>query len=100
VHHDSSRSEAGRLVYGGHTIGLALHQAWRCLPNLVTVLGWKDCTHLAPVHEGDLIRTTLEVERLEPLDEGGLVHLRSRAVASSPSGDAEVLDWRFVALMA
>jgi acyl dehydratase len=100
VHHDSSRSDAGRLVYGGHTIGLALHQAWRCLPNLVTVLAWNHCDHLAPVHEGDLIRTTLEVERLEPWGDGGLVHLRSRAVASSVSGDADVLDWRFVALMA
>jgi acyl dehydratase len=99
VHHDSSRSNAGRLVYGGHTIGLALHQAWRCLPNLVTVLAWKHCDHLAPVHEGDLIRTTLEVEKLEPWGDGGLVHLRSRAVASSVSGDADVLDWRFVALM-
>ncbi len=100
VHHDSSRAAAGRLVYGGHTIGLALHQAWRCLPNLVTILAWKHCDHLAPVHEGDLIRTTLEVERLEPWNGGGLVHLRSRAVATSTSGEANVLDWRLVALMA
>ena len=38
THHDS-RVSGQRLVYGGHTIGLALAQASRLLPNLVTVLG-------------------------------------------------------------
>src|SRR5579875_2495644 len=36
VHHDS-RVGGQRLVYGGHTIGLALAQASRLLPNLATV---------------------------------------------------------------
>jgi acyl dehydratase len=39
THHDS-RVGGQRLVYGGHTIGLALAQASRVFPNLVTVLGW------------------------------------------------------------
>lgn len=51
THHDERVGAAGRLVYGGHTIGLALSQASRALPNLVTVLGWKSCDHTGPVHE-------------------------------------------------
>ncbi|NED65091.1 acyl dehydratase, partial [Streptomyces sp. SID10244] len=38
THHDERVGAAGRLVYGGHTIGVALAQANRALPNLVTVL--------------------------------------------------------------
>ena len=48
THHDS-RVSGQRLVYGGHTIGLALAQATRLLPNLVTVLGWESCDHSGPV---------------------------------------------------
>ncbi|MDT5350940.1 MAG: hypothetical protein QOH91_4227, partial [Mycobacterium sp.] len=44
THHDS-RVGGRRLVYGGHTIGLALAQASRLLPNLATVLGWESCDH-------------------------------------------------------
>ncbi len=43
THHDervAGAAAGGRLVYGGHTIGLALAQANRALPNLVTVTGW------------------------------------------------------------
>jgi acyl dehydratase len=108
VHHDSSRSESGRLVYGGHTIALALHQALRCLPTMVTVVGWHSCDHLAPVREGQTIRSILEVERLMPSNSGGLVQLRSRArtcetgraTDEEPDRDVDVLDWRFVAMMA
>ncbi|ETW23906.1 acyl dehydratase, partial [Mycobacterium gastri 'Wayne'] len=52
THHDS-RVGGQRLVYGGHTIGLAFAQACRLLPNLVTVLGWEHCDHTGPVREGD-----------------------------------------------
>ena len=34
VHHDAAASAGGRLVYGGHTIGIAAAQATRALPNL------------------------------------------------------------------
>ena len=72
----------GRLVYGGHTIGLAAAQATRALPNLVTIVAWHGCNHLAPVRERDTLRSTLELERAEPLaGGGGLVHLRSRVRA-------------------
>jgi acyl dehydratase len=92
----------GRLVYGGHTIGLALHQAVRALPDLLTVAGWHGCDHLAPVREGDTLTSTVTVERTEPLPAGGgLAHLRSQ-VRAWRDGDepTDVLDWRFVAALA
>jgi acyl dehydratase len=99
VHHDGSGAE--RLVYGGHTIGLALHQAVRALPNLLTVVGWHRCDHLAPVREGDTLTSTVEVEQTEPLPDGGLVHLRSRVRAGRAGAEpTDILDWRFVAAFA
>ena len=99
VHHDSAAGGGTRLVYGGHTIGLALSQATRAIPGLVTVLGWHGCDHLGPVREGDTLRSTVEVEVVEPVEPvaGGtrLMHLRSRV----SSDDGPVLDWRFVALV-
>jgi acyl dehydratase len=94
VHHDAGPD--GRLVYGGHTIGLALHQAVRALPGLLTVVGWHGCDHLAPVREGDTLTSTITVERTEALAAGGLAHLRSRV----RTRDSDVLDWRFVAALA
>lgn len=86
-----------RLVYGGHTIALAAAQAARALPGLVTILGWHAADHTAPVFEGDTLRSKLELELRDELPGGGgLVHLRS--VVSSDDG--EVLDWRFVGVMA
>lgn len=100
VHHDSSAAGGRRLVYGGHTIGLAASQAARAVPNLVTIVAWHSCDHLAPVREGDTLRSSVELERTEPLDNGGLLHLRSRVRAERESGTEEVLDWRFVGVMA
>jgi acyl dehydratase len=105
VHHDARSQPAGRrLVYGGHTIGLAAAQASRLLPQVATIIGWHSCEHLAPVGEGDTLRSSLELERLEQLSAGGsLAHLRSRVSASRPEGpetETAVLDWRFVALLA
>jgi acyl dehydratase len=100
VHHDSSASGGRRLVYGGHTIGLAAAQAARALPNLVTIVAWHNCDHLAPVREGDTLRSSIELQETEPLPSGGLVHLRSRVRADRESGTEDVLDWRFVGVMA
>lgn len=113
AHHDRRRAQ--RLVYGGQTIGLALAQATRLLPNLVTVLGWDSCDHLGPVHEGDTLYSDLSVEQTTPLpgDRGGVLRLRSRVFAAgmveddvAGDGAAEagvgpdrpVLDWKFTAL--
>ncbi|WP_422749920.1 acyl dehydratase [Mycobacterium sp. WMMD1722] len=102
VHHDS-RSGGQRLVYGGHPIGLALAQATRLLPDLVTVLGWESCDHTGPVHEGDTLYSELHVDGATPLPggRGGVLQLRSVVFAVDGAGGAEdrqVLDWRFSAL--
>jgi acyl dehydratase len=99
VHHDWRRS-GRRLVYGGHTIGLALAQATRLLPNLVTVLGWQSCEHTGPVHEGDTLYSEVHVESAEPTDQGGVLNLRSVVYAAGDTADEsdrQVLDWRFTA---
>jgi acyl dehydratase len=100
AHHDAQ--DGRRLVYGGHTIGLAASHATRALPNLVTVVAWHGCDHLGPVFEGDTLHSEIELERAEPLgdDGGGLVHLRSRVRARRDGEESDVLDWRFVGVMA
>jgi acyl dehydratase len=105
VHHDRySQAEQDRLVYGGHTIGLAGSQACRLLPCIVTILGWHSCDHLAAVREQDTVYTEVELERLEPISRlGALAHLRARVQARRappPADPHDVLDWRFVALVA
>jgi len=109
THHDR-RVGGRRLVYGGHTIGLALAQATRVLPNLVTVLGWESCDHTGPVHEGDTLYSEVRVDGAVPLPDGrgGVLKLRSLVYAvgddtggdpgSGPGSDRPVLDWRFTAL--
>ncbi|MCK0177168.1 MaoC family dehydratase [Mycolicibacterium sp. F2034L] len=102
IHHDA-RFGRQRLVYGGHTIGLALAQATRLLPDLVTVLGWESCDHTGPVYEGDTLYSELHVESATPLADGrgGVLGLRSLVFAASDDDggdDRQVLDWRFSAL--
>lgn len=99
VHHDS-RMSGTRLVYGGHTIGLALAQVSRTLPNIVTVLGWTSCDHTGPVHEGDTLYSDISVESARPRADGrgGVLSLRSVVYAVSQEQDRRVLDWRFDAL--
>ena len=88
AHHDAQAAGGRRLVYGGHAIGLALTQATRSLPSLVTVVAWHGCDHLGPVHEQDTLRSTISVEQVDPLpDGGGLVHLRSLVRAEAPGAD-------------
>ena len=101
VHHDAAAAGGRRLVYGGHTIGLAFHQATRALPTMVTVTGWDGCDHVGPVHEDDALGSTVTVTGLEPLPGcGGLVDLRSRVDARGADGEVRpVLDWRFTAVL-
>lgn len=102
IHHDAVSAGGARLVYGGHTIGLALHQATRALPAMVTVGGWYGCDHVGPVHEDDSLLSTVVVEGLHALPSGGgLAHLRVRVAATPVGGSsAPVLDWTFSAVMA
>jgi acyl dehydratase len=99
AHHDRDAGQGGRrLVYGGHTIGLAAAQLTRALPDLATIVAWHGCDHLAPVFEGDTLSSTVDLERKQPLPGGGgLVHLRSRVRARREDGEtADVLDWRLI----
>lgn len=100
VHHDRFAQPSGRLVYGGHTIALALSQVTRTLPNLITVVGWHGCDHTGPVRENDTLTSEIHVEGVEHLD-GNLraVTLNSKVYTTDDSGRSDqVLDWRFVAL--
>jgi len=103
AHHDPEAARHGRrLVYGGHTIGIALSQATRALPDLVTVVGWRSCDHLGPVYEDDVLYSLVTVESVEPLASlGALVDLRVQTMATvSDDGRADVLDWRLVGVVA
>jgi len=108
AHTDAAASPYGRrLVYGGHTISMATAQMSRALPNLVTLIAWRGCDHLAPVFEGDRLSTELEVLDTHGLESGaGLVDLRVQVSATRGDQAAEagkqeaVLDWHLLALMA
>jgi acyl dehydratase len=104
AHHDAVAGRGRRLVYGGHTIGIAASHLCRALPNLVTIVAWDGCDHLGPVFEGDTLRSAVELTACEPLaGGGGLVRLRVlvRAYrADDADMVADVLDWRLVGVMA
>jgi acyl dehydratase len=99
VHHDRYSQPAGRLVYGGHTIGLALAQITKTLPDLITVAGWHGCEHTGPVREGDTLTSEISIEKVEPLavDIQG-VTLRVQVTARRADQTDKVLDWTLVAL--
>jgi acyl dehydratase len=64
------------------------------------VTGWHGCEHLAPVREGDTLRSTITIEHVDYRPGGGgLVHMRSLVRADGPDA-RDVLDWRYVALLA
>lgn len=97
AHHDRAVAGGRRLVYGGHTIGIAAAQAARAVPGLLAIVGWHSCDHVAPVYEGDTLRSEILVERRD----GPLAHLRSLVVAEREDGTRDrVLDWRFVGVIA
>jgi acyl dehydratase len=92
AHSDPGATGSGRrLVYGGHTIGIACSHLTRALPNLVTIAAWRSCDHLAPVFEGDVLHSTIEVEATAPN------RIDLRVLTSS---DRPVLDWRLIGITA
>lgn len=104
THTDARASHLGqRLVYGGHTISLALAQVTRALPNLLTMIAWRHCDHLGPVLEGDIVSTRFKVAGLIAVPGGGTLYdLAVEAFASrkQPGSDdyseEKVLDWGLV----
>lgn len=104
AHHDA-RGAGRRLVYGGHTIGIAAAHVSRVLPQLVTFVAWHGCDHLGPVLEADTLSSEIELERVQPLPGapgGHLAHLRCRVSATrgDPAQTVGVLDWRPVGVIA
>jgi acyl dehydratase len=99
VHHDSRAAGGDRLVYGGHTIGIALHQLTRAIPDIVTVVAWHSCDHVGPVRELDTLVSTVEIERVDEIrGSGRLATVRVRTSKLTHDGDL-VLDWRLVVLV-
>jgi citrate lyase beta subunit/acyl dehydratase len=102
THTDATAGAHGqRLVYGGHVIGIAASHLTKVLPDLATVLAWRSCDHLGPTFEGDLLRSEITLEELEPLPDGGLLGARILVSAQGEQDDdpRPVLDWRLSALM-
>lgn len=105
THSDAGASAHGhRLVYGGHTISVAAAHVTRALPHLVTIVGWRECNHTGPVHEGDILSTVVTVEAKHELDhvDAGILELRAVTRAEREGADdaQPVLDWRLAAVMA
>lgn len=97
VHHDAAAAGGRRLVYGGHTIGLAFGQICRSVPDLAAVLGWHRCDHVAPVHEGDTLTSRVSVQQVEAAGSSAIVDLRCLVTAN---GSTPVLDWSLRVLVA
>jgi acyl dehydratase len=101
VHHDEDAAGGRLLVYGGHTIGLALSHVTRALPNIVTVAGWDGCDHIGPVHEGDSLASTVTVTATQALASGGgLAWLHVETRSGPPEDRHSVLSWRCAAAFA
>lgn len=103
THTDETRSYLGqRLVYGGHTISLALAQIGRALPNLLHMVAWRHCDHLGPVLEGDLISSRFTVVSCHPVQTGGTLYdlsVEASAHRKNKNGEMlgeKVLDWGLV----
>jgi len=102
VHRDPALGPGGRrLVYGGHTIGLAQASLVRLLPDTATVLGWQSCDHPAPVFEDDVLSFHHTVVDEQPVADdwtaGRLRAIRTEVDAQRADGSTEaVLDWRLV----
>lgn len=97
---DRAGLDGRRLVYGGHTIGLAQASLSRTIPDLLSVPGWRSCDHLAPVFEDDLlsvrtsIRDVLEVRGFRIVD--ATVGVTAHRPGQEP---VAVLDWRPVLVL-
>lgn len=102
AHTDSKLSYLGeRLVFGGHTIFTCFAQITRALPNLLTLLAWENCDHVAPVLENDRLRSSFVVtdrKTLTPEQGGGSllrIHAECFAARGEPEEETRVLDWTF-----
>ncbi len=113
THTDASRSVyRRRLVYGGHTLGIAAAQLSRVVPDIASILAWYKCDHLAPVFEEDILSSLITIHEVRQASIGRLAKIQlevfaeralDRAVQNQETGAGEanekVLDWRLAALL-
>ena len=105
THTDAAQSVFGkRLVYGGHTIGIAGAQLSRVIPGAATILAWHHCDHTAPVFEQDVLRSEITLKSITEPERGRIAEVLVETFADrggeapEPGKDIKVLDWA-VALM-
>ncbi|MDH3681095.1 MAG: MaoC family dehydratase [Acidimicrobiia bacterium] len=101
AHRDPAFGQRGRrLVYGGHTIGLAQASVTRLIPNIATVIGWHSCDHTGPVFEDDVLSFTTTLTDSSLAGSGRILALRVEVEARRDGLDQPVgvLDWRPVVL--
>lgn len=101
AHRDARLGQHGkRLVYGGHTIGLAQASLLRLVPNAATVIGWHSCDHTGPVYEDDVLTVGATLDGTRTHDAGRLLAFRVLVDAARDGGPeiVPVLDWRPVLL--
>jgi len=99
VHRDATAAASNRrLVFGGHTQGLAQASLTRLLPGLATVLGWDGCDHLGPVHEGDLLEFRHRLVGEHPLTSASGRILRFETRARRHGDTDDLLSWTPIVL--
>ncbi len=99
-HRDASLGQKGsRLVYGGHTVGLAQAALVRLLPTMATVVGWHLCDHTGPVFEDDVVDVAATLDTVHPVTNGRLLAF-TVIVHAERDGNlpVPVLNWRPVVL--
>lgn len=97
AHRDARLGQRGkRLVYGGHTIGLAQASLVRMLPNMATVVGWHSCDHTGPVFEDDVLSVTATLDAQDSCGPGRLLAFTVIVHAEREGEPAPlaVLDWK------
>ena len=99
-HRDASLGQGGkRLVYGGHTVGLAQAGLVRLLPTAATVVGWHLCDHTGPVFEDDVLDVWATLDAIHPVPNGRLLAFTVTVQAERDGADpVPVLDWRPIVL--
>ena len=99
-HRDASLGQGGkRLVYGGHTVGLAQAGLVRLLPTAATVVGWHLCDHTGPVFEDDVVEVSATLDAVHPVANGRLLAFTVMVQAERDGADlVPVLDWRPIVL--
>lgn len=105
THRDAAGGAHGkRLVYGGQTISIAAAAVATALPSLATIVAWRSCEHSAPVFEGDMLSTEVELVTKIPRDRAGAALADLRAIVHADRGTGEpaeqVLDWAFLGVLA